>query len=288
MVAHNFKDLTGQTYQYLTVIGRAEDAVYKNGKIKVRWLCKCVCGKEVFKYANDLKKKDKVVSCGCKTPKPGPKYDLTGNEVGFLKVLGQSSQKGIRRDFLWECLCECGNKLLVSGAMLRKAEKKSCGCKSKAETSGTHGLHGTGTWKTWSSMIQRCTKEYHKSYEKYKDIPVDPAWLESFESFYEDMGNRPDGMSLDRIDNDKGYFKDNCRWATHSQQQQNKKPNHINKIKGLAGVGISGNKYCARIRHDGIREFLGPFDTPEEANEAYNKRGQELFGDEWVYKGAKE
>lgn len=114
-----------------------------------------------------------------------------------------------------------------------------------------------------------------------------PKWM-TFEGFYADMGIRPDGTTLDRIDNNMGYNKENCRWATHSQQQQNKLPNYINKNKGLAGVFESNGKFCARIRYNGQREYLGTFNTPEEANDAYNKRGLEIFGGEWVYKGPKE
>mgnify|MGYP001964621175 CR=1 FL=1 len=136
-------------------------------------------------------------------------------------------------------------------------------------------------------MRERCTKEYHKSYERYKDKEVDPKWLESFEAFYEDMGDRPEGTTLDRIDNSLGYFKENCRWSTTSVQQQNKEPNFVNKNKGLAGVFESKGRFCARIRYNGTREYLGTFSTPEEANEAYNKKGLEIFGDTWVYKGQK-
>lgn len=287
MTAVNFKDLTGQKFQYLTVLGRAEDIVFKNGKIKVRWNCICDCGNETVKYAAQLKHKTRVVSCGCKTPRSEGKYKLEGQVFGFLTVVKKSEEKMANRNFLWECSCECGNIVFASSNTLMKNEKKSCGCKTKAETSGTHGMHGTRTWQSWSSMIERCTKEYHKSYKYYKDVPVDPAWLDSFEAFYGDMGERPEGMTLDRIDSTKGYFKENCRWATNSTQQQNKLPNYINKNNGMAGVSKTGDRYSAKIRHDGIREHLGTFDTAEEASEAYNKRGYEIFGDLWVYKGPK-
>lgn len=282
------KDLTGQTFQYLTVLERTDNMVFKNNKIKVRWLCECVCGKQVIKYSRALKVTDKPVSCGCMTPKPKAKYNLEGQVVGFLTVIDKSSTKGAHRNLLWNCICECGKTLLISTAMLVNNEKKSCGCKTKAETSGTHGMHRTPTWISWSSMRQRCTKEYHKSYEYYKDVPIDKEWLVSFEAFLRDMGERPDGMTLDRIDNSLGYNKENCRWATDSEQQQNRTPNYINKHKGLAGVGASGSKFQSRIRYNGVTEYLGTFETPEEANDAYNKRGLELLGDAWVYKGAPE
>lgn len=211
---------------------------------------------------------------------------MIGMKVGFLEVVAETDKR-IRRNKVWVCKCVCGNEIDVSAAVLKAGDKKSCGCKTKAETVGSHGMHGTPTHNSWRTMRERCTKEYHKSYEKYKDIPVDPEWLDSFEAFYKDMGERPEGMTLDRIDNSLGYCKENCRWADASTQQQNKSPNYINKNKGLAGVFESNGKFCARIRYDGKREYLGTFDTPELANEAYNRRGYEIFGDAWVYKGQK-
>lgn len=286
MQAVNFKDLTGQVFGSLTVVSRAENLVYKGGKIKVRWNCLCECGNKTVKYSNQLKVADKPVSCGCMTPKAKSKYDINGGVFGFLTVL-EKSQKKVGRNYLWSCKCECGNIISVLSTVLRKGEKKSCGCKTKAETSGTHGMYGTPTHNTWRTMIERCTRPYHKSYEKYKTVSICSRWMESFENFYEDMGERPEGTTLDRLDNNMGYSKENCRWATGTQQQQNKKPNYINKNKGLAGVATSGNKFAARIRYNGKREYLGSFETPEEANAAYNKRGFEIFGDEWIYKGSK-
>lgn len=286
MSAHNFKDLTGMKFQHLTVKSRYDDLVYKDGKIKVRWLCKCDCGNEVVKYARDLKMEDRVVSCGCMTPKRESKYVLVGKSVGFLTVLEQTDQTNRHRERLWLCRCECGTELLVATATLAKEEKKSCGCKTKSETAGTHGMYGTPTYKSWSSMRDRCNLKSHKSYDYYKHVSIDERWQNSFEEFFSDMGERPEGMTLDRIDTNKGYCKENCRWADASVQQQNKRPNYINKHNGLAGVGACGkNKFAARIRHNGKREYIGTFDTPEEANDAYNRRGEEIFGDLWVYKG---
>ena len=210
---------------------------------------------------------------------------MIGFKSGFLIVVEETNER-LRRNKLWKCICVCGTEVLVTTHSLKNYEKKSCGCKTKAETSGTHGMTGTPTHNTWRTMVERCTKSYHKSYDRYNSVEIDTKWM-NFEGFYEDMGERPEGMTLDRIDNNKGYNKENCRWATDSQQQQNKEPNYINKNKGLAGVFESKGKFCARIRYNGQREYLGTFSTPEEANEAYNKRGQEVFGDSWVYKGQK-
>lgn len=199
--------------------------------------------------------------------------------VGFLTVVSESEERDKRRNKLWNCKCSCGNMLLVPTKSLRSGDKKSCGCKSKAETSGTHGLYGTPTHNSWRTMIERCTKEYHKSYERYKNIPIDPKWM-TFEGFYSDMGERPYCTTLDRIRGELGYCKTNCRWATLSIQQQNKKPSQLN-CNGFPGIFESRGSYVARIRHDGKRLYLGCFATPESAHQAYDTKGRELFGSEW-------
>lgn len=204
---------------------------------------------------------------------------MIGDRFGFLTVIRKTNER-LRRNVVWICQCDCGKEISVIKYSLTAGEKKSCGCKTKAETSGTHGMSGTPTHNTWRTMIERCTKPYHKSYDRYKDVPVDPKWFE-FEGFYSDMGVRPKGMTLDRINGKLGYTKSNCRWATLSTQQQNKPPSERNK-HGFPGVFESNGKYCSRIRYGGKRHYLGTFDSPEDAHLVYDKRGREIFEDEWV------
>jgi hypothetical protein len=128
-------------------------------------------------------------------------------------------------------------------------------------------------------MQDRC-KPYHKSYEYYKDVAIDPKWLDSFEAFLEDMGERPEGMTLDRKDGKLGYNKDNCRWADASTQQQNKRVSQKNAT-GYPGVTFGNDRYTARIRHKSVKLYVGCFLTALQAALAYDKKGKELFGDEW-------
>lgn len=204
---------------------------------------------------------------------------MINSVVGFLTVVSESEERDKRRNKLWNCKCVCGNMILVPTNYLRKGEKKSCGCKTKAETSGTHGLYGTPTHTTWRTMVERCTKEYHKSYERYKNVSIDPKWM-TFEGFYSDMGDRPKGMTLDRIKGEFGYCKENCRWASDSIQQQNKEPSKRN-CNGFPGICEQRGSFTARIRHDGKRTYLGSFSTAEAAHLAYDTKGRELFGSEW-------
>lgn len=129
--------------------------------------------------------------------------------------------------------CECGTVVVRPKSQVINGWTKSCGCR-KAITSSINGKrnkkHGhavpgkrTGAYRSWESMKSRCLNPNDPSYGKYggSGITVCDRWL-SFGSFLNDMGDRPDGHSIDRIDGRKGYFKDNCRWATSSQQQGNK------------------------------------------------------------------
>jgi hypothetical protein len=93
----------------------------------------------------------------------------------------------------------------------------------------THGMYGTPTYRSWRAMLARCIDESHKQFADYggRGITVDPAWL-TFEGFFADMGERPAGRSLDRWpDNNSGYRKDNCRWATPTEQARNKRNSRI-------------------------------------------------------------
>ena len=122
------------------------------------------------------------------------------------------------------CKSGCGEVRNVYLSALTHAKSKSCGCLHK-EVVTTHGHNGKRTYKSYHSMKQRCLNSNHHAWEFYggRGIDICNRWLLSFENFLEDMGERPEGTSLDRIDGDKGYSKTNCRWATLSEQNKNKR-----------------------------------------------------------------
>jgi hypothetical protein len=161
------------------------------------------------------------------------KIPMIGLTFGRLLVLEEAEVRGGRRHYL--CRCECGNSKSVSGKSLRKGLTRSCGCLLFEVISRpkSHGMTYTRTYNSWANMIQRSTNKNHARYKDYggRGIGVCKRWM-TFTNFLSDMGEAPEGMEIDRINNDKGYTKSNCRWATPVQNNRNKRNNFRVKYMG--------------------------------------------------------
>ncbi len=162
--------------------------------------------------------------------------DMTGGRFGRLTVLSRAETSQGKKA-RWVCQCDCGNTKTIDGYKLRTGHTQSCGCfhsEISAKMLTIHGQSATPAHVSWRSMIQRCIDPNSTSYPRYggRGITVCDRWLESFENFLSDMGERPEGCSLDRVDPDKNYEPSNCRWSTNEEQANNKRNNQLIEIDG--------------------------------------------------------
>ena len=159
--------------------------------------------------------------------------DMTGQRFGRLTVLRRAGSTR-HREALWLCLCDCGNERTISGSSLRRGYSKSCGClrdEIVSNTQSTHRKTKTRLYNVWTHMIQRCYNPKHTAYKRYggRGITVCNEWRNSFQKFHEwametgyDENAAFHKCTIDRIDNDKGYSPDNCRWVDMKTQRHNR------------------------------------------------------------------
>ncbi len=155
--------------------------------------------------------------------------DLTGARFGRLTVVScaqRRKNKDESRDTVWLCRCDCGNEKAIDRGNLKNGSTNSCGCIRDVQGGKTraHPL-----WKRWSAMISRCSNPRDKDFKNYgaRGITVCERWRH-FPNYLEDMeaSYRP-GTSIDRINNDRGYSPDNCRWVDVITQNKNRRTNRI-------------------------------------------------------------
>lgn len=225
-------DLTGQTFGKLTVLER--HGSNKHGR--TIWKCECSCADHTIVYAtgNSLLR-GQVKSCGCLNTENGLNRieDLTGQIFGRLKVLKMADHKpGERVKWVCECLND-GNIVEVTGHNLKNGTTQSCGCLHEEvfnKIITKHGMVNHPLYGVWCGIKSRCNNPNSESYKDYggRGITICKEWNDSFETFYNDViDGYEQGLQIDRIDNNKGYCKENVRWTTPKQNCRNTRRNNL-------------------------------------------------------------
>lgn len=169
--------------------------------------------------------------------------DISNKTFGMATVLGFAGEdrttKQVRN--LWWCQCKCGTVFKPRGDHLKSGNTTNCGCVRRIAVGNACRTHGhcnnrqhTTEYRIWCAIIQRCTTAACPGYKHYggRGITICDRWRESFELFFSDMGQRPKGHSIDRIDVNGNYEPSNCRWTTHREQMQNTRRNHFITFQG--------------------------------------------------------
>lgn len=175
--------------------------------------------------------------------------DLTGRTFGALTAV-RPTNKRLRTYVVWECRCACGTTIEASAKTLNEGHRTSCGCQPRA--------HGSNReYRIWTDMRTRCNNAKSNRYARYggRGIRVCERW-DSFDNFLADMGPCPDGLTLDRRDNDGPYSPDNCRWAPYRTQHRNMSRNRRLTLGGRTlclaewaeETGINADAIYARLR----------------------------------------
>jgi hypothetical protein len=190
--------------------------------------------------------------------------DLTGQRFGRLTAMRRVATEN--REPVWACVCDCGSTTDVASSKLRSGWTRSCGCLRREtvaatgrRTSTTHGRSHDPEYHVWRSMIARCENPKNIGYANYggRGIKVCREWRESFEAFIKDMGDRPEGMEIDRKNSDGPYEPGNCRWATSGENTRNRRvtPMYTHQGRTMAlGAWAEATGIPYRILKDRVRK----------------------------------
>lgn len=216
------EDLTGQVFGRLTAV-EPDESLAGAGAY---WRCRCECGNEKSVRAGNLKS-GQVQSCGCLRKETVAVTDMVGKRFGRLVAIERAGS--VDDKAMWRFRCDCGKEVVLPGSRARSGGAKSCGCQrsdSAKLMNRKHGMAHTLAYKRWESIRQRCFNPKNPSYKNYggRGITMCDEWVNSFDAFYAYIGDCPEGKSLDRIDNDRGYEPGNVRWLDRSGQMRNRRP----------------------------------------------------------------
>ena len=214
-----------------------------------------------------------------------PTIDITGHIYNGVEVISKSGENDPQGRSYWNCKCHCGSEFQTISSRLRSGHTKSCGCgrvKGIKKANTLHGMSSTRQYDSWRGMVRRVSDIKDQYYMGYggRGITYDPKW-ETFEGFWEDMSEGySDELTLDRIDVNGNYCKENCRWASTSVQNHNQRKK---KECSSEFIGVSFNrqrgKWVAMISENGLPKYLGGFLEETDAAIAYDNESEIIYGD---------
>lgn len=186
-----------------------------------------------------------------------PMTDIKGKRFGKLTAMHPTASRK-RKAIVWIFACDCGYLVEASGRKVREGSPRSCktcSVKLQSEKVRTHGMSSTREFRSWQACIQRCVNERYSNYHNYggRGIKVCERWRNSFMDFLEDMGSRPAGKSLDRINNDGDYEPSNCCWSSAKQQNNNRRTSLLVEISGVTKT-LSQWAELAGIKYETIQD----------------------------------
>jgi len=223
----------------------------------------------------------------------GKKVSLVGEVFGRLTVVEEAKEKTNENKYQYWCKCSCGNTELVlkRASSLRKGDSRSCGCLQKENAklqsvnntgvARSHGMTNTPTYICWRNMKARCDDENHPAFVNYgaRGVSYPAEWV-AFECFLDDMGEQPEGLTLNRIDVNEDYSKDNCEWVGLDKQSRDRRKPKSGVTSPYKGVSFNTaeGKYKAALGFEGTYYHLGYSDDPLVLALRYDEKVRELTG----------
>ena len=254
-------NLAGRWFGRLFVLS----VVGKTAARKITWLCRCTCGQTKIVVGSALLSGNTSACGNCKKDGSIIVRNLCGKRFGKLLVLSQADGRSSGH-VRWSCLCDCGKTIITTGHSLRGGQAtlcRDCLIAKAAEARVTHGqsrtkAHNcTGAYTSWYNMLQRTTNPSNKQWEDYggRGITVSEEYRD-FSRFFADLGPRPFNMTLERIDNEKGYEPGNLCYADRQKQARNKRARKDSET-GWKGIIIRGDQYRVLLGVDGKNKHIG-------------------------------